>query len=657
LRKIFRKLLDLDEAKRRLHYYYKPKHFGDECASLNEAYGRVLYEDIIAPIDVPGFDRAAMDGYAIKAEDTYGATETESIKLRIVGRIQAGEKPTVTISKGQACEVATGSPIPLGANGIIMVEYTQEKGEYLYVFKPITPGEHISSTGSDISIGETILRKGTLLTTKELGIIAAIGFSNIHIYKKPKVAIISTGDELLQPGSKLSYGKIYDINSTSIYSSVFECGCFPIFLGVSTDQDDQLENLVKNGLIQSDILITSGSTSAGRGDSIYQILNRIGKPGVIIHGLAIKPAKPTIVAVIKGKPVFSLPGYPTSALTAFHILVKPFLTKMSGIKQEAQIKVKAQIPFKYIKVAGRREFIPVRLVLSEKGSFFSYPLLSGSGAVTSYSLADGFIEVDPTKSVLEEGEKVIVTIYSREWRIPDLTLIGSHCIGADMLLAALSEREPPISSRILNVGSLMGLRASARGEADVAGIHLLHKSGEYNIPFISEMGYNRDITLFRGYNRKQGFIMKSELKGIVSSFEDIIKQNLTFINRNKGSGTRLLIDYEIERVADILHKPIEIVKNSLAGYWVEARTHSAVASAVKHGRAEIGVGIEAYAKQYNLEFEYLWEESYDFAIPSKRLSKMPIQSFLNELSSNSFKKKLEKMSGFTVPDKIGMRIQ
>ncbi|MEM4206971.1 MAG: molybdopterin-binding protein, partial [Nitrososphaerota archaeon] len=287
-RRVFRQLKTVEEVKEiiRKYFNFKPTC---EITPLDEALGRVIFEDIESPIDIPGFDRASIDGYALLAEDTYGADETKPVYLKLTGKIEAGETPKTKVNHGECVEISTGAPIPAGANSVIMVEYTSVNNGFISVTKPVTPGENIQAAGSDIMKGEIVLRKNQIITSREIGVAAAIGSTTLPVYAKPKIAVLSTGNEITSLGSPLEYGKIYDINSHTLMAAVREAGGEPFYLGTLKDSEPEIKKTLFNALGKYDIILTSGSTSAGFGDIMYNILNDLGEPGVLVHGVAVKP--------------------------------------------------------------------------------------------------------------------------------------------------------------------------------------------------------------------------------------------------------------------------------------------------------------------------------------------------------------------------------
>ncbi len=647
MRKIFREVVTVDIAREILYSHYTPVPDFEELP-IQDCVGRVLAEDVYAPTDVPPFDRAAMDGYAVRAEDTFGADEDEPVELEVIGTVEAGVKPEIEVEPGKAVEIATGAMIPKGANAVVMVEYTSQEDSRILVYRPVSPGDHVVYAGSDIMSGELIVRAGTPLTHREIGVLAACGVEKVKVYRKPKVAIISTGNELVEVGEKLEYGKIYDINSYALAAAVEENGGIPIILGIARDKEDEIRQKVAEGLRVADIVITSGSTSAGAGDVVYKILDE-WEPGVLVHGVAVRPGKPTIIAVCEGKPVFGLPGYPTSALTIFEVFVAPLIRKLAGISEEERERIRAKIAVRTFSAEGRRELLPVNVVKGEEG-FMAYPVSgSYSGHITALAFTDGFIEIPENKLILEEGDEVEVRLFSK-LRPADLVIIGSHCIGIDVLLAIL-RREMPLMAKVINVGSTGGILAVRRGEADIAGTHLLDESGVYNVPVIKRYGV-KNAVLVKGYLREQGLVVAKGNPKNIRGFEDLLRKDVVFINRNKGSGTRILIDMYLSEVASSKGIDLDELVLKIKGYEIEAKTHTSVAVAVATGKADVGVAIKSVADKYGLDFIPLRSEEYDFLIPKSRLEKKPVKAFIEVLKSEEFASELEKV-GMRVYERTG----
>lgn len=410
---MFRKLLTFEEAKRKLQEYFKPNPLGVEEVPLLEAHNRVLAEDITANLDIPPFNRSTVDGYAVKAQDTFGAEENKPIKLKVCGTVNVGEKPNVKVEKGAAAEIMTGAPIPEGADAVVPVEHTERRNDELYVYSVVVNGENVMKAGADIRRGETVLKAGKLLGSREIGVLAALGMAKVKVYIAPKIAVLSTGNEITEPGEKLLPGKIYDINAYSLSAAVLESGGTPVYMGVFPDDKETLQKALEKALASADAVITSGGVSVGPKDVIPNILDSLGKPGVIICGIATKPGKPMTVALVNGKPVFSLPGHPTSALLMFHLFVRPVILGMAGRTVDEGLMVKAFSAARLFPAKGRRTFVMVRLIRDEQNRLLAEPVQSGlSGAITTLARADGFVEIAENQQFIEEGEEVTVKLFS-----------------------------------------------------------------------------------------------------------------------------------------------------------------------------------------------------------------------------------------------------
>ncbi len=412
---MFRKLLSLNEAIQILKKNFSPEPVGEERVLLSEAHGRILAEDILAPIDVPPFDRSTMDGYAVRAIDTFGADEGKPVTLKFCGQIPVGEFPNIVVEKGKAAEITTGAPIPKGADAVIMVEYTTRRNESVFINRPASKGENIMEAGSDIRMDEKVLEKHQRLSSREIGVLAALGSTKLKVLKRPRVAILSTGAEVVEPGKYLPYGKIYDINAYAFAAAVLECGGEPINMGIIPDNKSQLNVAVKRALDSADVVITSGGVSVGPKDLIPQVVGELGNPGVIISGIAVKPGKPTTIAMVEGKPVFSLPGHPTSSLLIFHLIVRPIICKMAGRIEETPLTLKAVAKTKMFAARGRRTFVMVNITNNKMGKPIASPVPTGlSGAITTLAKADGFVEIPEHQQFIDAGTEIRVCLFSKK---------------------------------------------------------------------------------------------------------------------------------------------------------------------------------------------------------------------------------------------------
>ncbi len=621
----------VDEAAERFRSHIRMAPLGGEDVPLEKARERVLAGDIVAGVDVPGFDRTNVDGFAVLAGDTARAAEDAPCTLTLNAEvITPGVVPRETVRPGTATVLATGGMIPRGADAVIMVEDTDVEetgnGERLLIRRPVAAGSFITFAGTDIARGETVLRAGQLLSSREIGVLAAIGLDRVPVFRRPRVAVISTGDEIVVPGSPLPEGGVYDSNQAIVAAAVEELGGEAVRFGAVPDDEEQLQDALDRAL-DCDMVILSGGTSKGAGDLCYRVVSRLRDPGVLVHGVAIKPGKPLCLAVTGGIPVVILPGFPTSAIFTFHRFVAPVLRALAGHGEDRSETVSATLATRTASERGRTEFKLVNLVESGE-SLAAYPVAKGSGAVTSFSQADGFIVIDALQEQLAAGEPVTVQLISSRLRPADLVAIGSHCVGLDLLLGRL-QREG-YTTKVMHVGSTGGLTAARRGECDIAGIHLLDPdSGEYNRPFLEE-----GMALVPGYRRMQGVVFRpgdARFSGADSVPEAVdaalADDACVMVNRNPGSGTRLLID----RVLAGRQPP---------GYAVQAKSHNAVATAVAQERADWGVAIDTVARDYGLGFIPLREEHYDFIVPANRRGRPAVRRFIELLNDEDVRREL-----------------
>jgi putative molybdopterin biosynthesis protein len=410
--KMFRKLLTLDEARQVIQKTFTLKPLGVEEVPLLEACNRVLVEDVTASLDIPPFNRSTVDGYAVRAEDTFGAEENKSAKLKIRGIVSVGESPRIQVVRGEAAEIVTGAPMPEGADAVVMAEYTDRQNDELHVYGAVARDENVMKAGADIKKGETILKSGQVLGSREIGVLAAIGIVKANVYKVPVVAVLSTGAEITEPGRELPSGKIYDINTYSLSAAVVESGAKPCYLGVFPDDRAELEKALKKALASADMVITSGGVSVGPKDVMPQTLDALGKPGIVVCGIATKPGKPTTVASIDGKLIFSLPGHPTSALLVFHLLARPVIQRMAGRKAEKPLKAMALATTRMFPAKGRRTFIMVKLKRDKSKQLNAEPVPTGlSGAITTLAKADGFVEIAENQQFIDADEEVTVHLF------------------------------------------------------------------------------------------------------------------------------------------------------------------------------------------------------------------------------------------------------
>ncbi|HIE33815.1 MAG TPA: hypothetical protein EYP86_01585, partial [Candidatus Altiarchaeales archaeon] len=363
---------------------------------------RVLSEDIIAEIDVPHFKRSAMDGFAVIAEDTFNTSDVNPKELEIIDSIHCGEISKKKVTHGKCIEITTGAKIPDDANAVLMVEYTEKEKNKIKIYRSLAPGENIITIGSDIKKGTRIFKKGTLLNPRYTGVLSALGISKIKVKRRPIISVLSTGNEILNPGEKLTDGRVYDVNSRTIIDSLKDRNCIVINLGIVRDDENEIKGKIINGIKNSDLIILSGGSSLGSEDMVEKIISKLGK--LLVHGIAVKPGKPTIIGKVNNKLVIGLPGNPTSALSNYYILIKPVLDRMLGIRERRKT-IKAKLTRKVASTIGRYEFLPVKIVKDN-----AEPVMKGSNAITTLANADGFVEISENTEVLEKGSTVDVRL-------------------------------------------------------------------------------------------------------------------------------------------------------------------------------------------------------------------------------------------------------
>jgi molybdenum cofactor synthesis domain-containing protein len=629
----FLTILSREDALARFEAALFPRAIASEMRPLADALGCALAEDVVAPIDVPPFDRSNVDGFAVRSADLASAGEASPVRLILNDEVIAcGTAPTRPVLSGTATSIATGGPVPRGADAVVMVEHTQPAGSRaIEIRRAASPGQFVSYAGSDIARGEALLRAGTVIGSREIGMLAACGIAEVSVARRPRVAIISTGDELVQPGQLLRPAAIYDTNGAIVTAAISENGGEAKFLGAIADDEAQLESAMRQALETSDMLVLSGGTSKGAGDVSHRIIGRLGKPGIIAHGVALKPGKPLCLAVCDGKPVIILPGFPTSAMFTFHDMIVPMLRRMAGLPPRSDAKATARVPVRIASELGRTEFVMVSLV-EGAGGLVAYPTGKGSGAITSFAQADGFLKIDALADQMPAGSEAEVTLFTPHVRVPDLVIVGSHCTGLDLVTAPLAHAGLVVRS--IAVGSLGGLSAAKRGECDFAPIHLFDdKTETYNTPYLSD-----GLELVPGWRRMQGIVFRKGDKRFEGlSAEAAVRAALAdpaciMVNRNQGAGTRILIDRLLGGA-----RP--------DGYWNQPRSHNAVAAAVAQHRADWGMTIAPVAYASNLGFIPFAEEHYDFALVTARKQRPAVQAFLDALASEEGRTALEQ-AGF-----------
>jgi len=629
----FLEVVSAEEARARFARHVDLAPVPGETVKLADALGRVLAHDVIAPIDVPPFDRANVDGFALRSADTAGASDTAPRRLSLNGEvIVCGHPPALEVAPDTATTIATGGVVPRGADAVVMIEHTEladEGAPAIDVRRAVAPGQFVSYAGSDIARGEVVLRRKTRVSSREIGMLAACGIAEVEVVRRPRVAVLSTGDELTAPGGALAPARVYDSNGAIIAAAVVEAGGEPVAFGAFPDDESALERAMRAALADCDLIVLSGGTSKGAGDLSHRIVSKLGSPGILVHGVALKPGKPLCLAVCDGKPLVVLPGFPTSAIFTFHAFVAPVIRARAGLAPEAARVIEADVPLRIGSELGRKEFVLVALVAGADGPV-AFPTAKGSGAVTSFSQADGFLEIDALASSLDAGTRAPVTLIGQATALPDLVIVGSHCVALDAVLGALADKG--LTARTIAVGSQGGLTAAERGECDLAPVHLVDPaSGVYNAHLLRP-----GLALVKGWQRMQGLVHRpNDTRFAGRTAADAVKaaladKNCLMVNRNAGAGTRVLIDKLLGGA-----RP--------AGYSNQPRSHNAVAAAVAQGRADWGIAIESVARLYGLGFLPLTPEDYDFLLVESRRDREAVAAFLAALRDEHVRAKIRAL--------------
>ena len=407
----FKEATRIEEARRIFYEALQTVSLPSETISLQGSLNRILAEDVGADASVPAFEKSAMDGYAVVAEDTFGSSQTNPSLLKLVGESKIGELPTKTLRKGETIAIATGAPVPQGANAVMMVENTKrlDTGD-VEMYAAVTPGENISHVGEDVKQGTVVLEKGRKLKPPDLGLLVSLGRETVSVVRRPKVAILSTGNEVSESGPVTS-GRIVDVNRPVLMAMVEECGGVPLDLGIAKDDAEEISKKLKRGLTSADLILVTAGTSVGKGDLVPDVINTLGKPGMLVHGIAMRPSLPTGLAVVNGKPIVSLPGLPVSAMIAFSTFVQPLILRMLGTEQDPQPKIRARATKRIVGVPGFRTFIRV-LVTEKEGKLFVEPLRApGSGILTTLTRANGMVVVPENVEGYDEGAEVEVQLF------------------------------------------------------------------------------------------------------------------------------------------------------------------------------------------------------------------------------------------------------
>ena len=586
-----------------------------EKISVGEALFRTTCEAVFATISSPHYHGAAMDGIAVMAASTYGACE----------------KTPKCLTLGEHFEyINTGNPMPEGTDAVIMIEDIIAVDEgVLQIITPAYPWQHVRQVGEDIVQGEMIIPSHHKIRPMDIGALLNGGVQQVEVFAKTSVGILPTGTEIVQDVNLLKHGKIIDSNSKVFEGLVIESGGIPKIYSPVTDEREALKAAIKKGVAENDVLIINAGSSAGSKDFTVDLIRELGK--VVVHGVALKPGKPTILGIISGKPVIGIPGYPVSAYFSFETFAKPIIAWYLGKKDRTK-SIKAILSQRVVSSLKHQEL--VRVTLGEVGKrLIATPLNRGAGASMSLVRADGILTIPRMSEGIEGGQEVdIALIKPLEEILERVVLIGSH----DLILDLMADSMPLTSG---HVGSLGGIMAMKRGECHIAPIHLLDEhTGEYNISYVKKYFPPGAMAIIKGLKRLQGLMVQKGNPKHIEGFSDLVRADIHYVNRQRGAGTRQLLDYELKKE--------HIDPTDITGYNREMTTHMSVAVTIASGTADAGLGVLSAALAMDLDFIPTCYEEYDFLIPMMYLQDRRVQNFIQVLKSQAFKEKLTLIGGY-----------
>jgi putative molybdopterin biosynthesis protein len=616
-----------------------------ERVDLDEAAGRVTSEAVWALVSSPHYHASSMDGYAVRAEDTRGATETRPVYLP-VGR--------------SAFYVDTGDPLPPGTNAVIMIEEVQlrdcglqiadcgfeDAQSAIEILSPVPPWQHVRPMGEDMVASELILPANHRLRSQDVGAAAGSGHSWLMVRRRPHVAIQPTGTELVAPGAPLHPGDIIEYNSLVLGAMIREWGGLPVRLPPLADDYTAIRDRILEAARHHDLVIVNAGSSAGSEDFTARIVAELGQ--LLVHGIAIRPGHPVILGVIdlpgteRRVPIAGLPGYPVSAAMTCELVIKPLLARWLGQAPEERPQVVATLARKVTSPMGDEEFL--RVTLGQVGKrMVATPLPGGSGVLMSLVRADGIVRISRGEEGFDAGAQVTVDLLrSPESVRRTIVAIGSHDLTLDILADELGQRYPGRSLSSANVGSLGGLLALSRGEAHLAGSHLLdEQTGEYNSSYIRRILPDAPVVLLGFVRREQGLIVPRGNPKSIQGLADLTRPDVVYINRQRGAGTRVLLDYRLKQAG--------IDSHAIRGYDRQEFTHLAVAAAVASGAADCGMGILAAARALDLDFVPLDSERYDLVIPAEYYDSDILSPVLEIIRSPSFARRVVALGGYATP--------
>lgn len=595
-----------------------------EMVSVQNAFGRITARAVYAAICAPHYAASAMDGIAVHAKDTFGATETTPVRL----------------TPQQYMVVDTGDPVPEDCDAVIMVEdIVRGEDESVTIYAAAAPWQHIRQIGEDICAGEMILASYMEVTPAAIGAMIAGGVLEIEVIKKPVIGIIPTGDEIVAPCADPKPGDILEFNSSIFSAMVQEWGAEAKTYPIVPDRFDAIREMVARAADECDIVLLNAGSSAGREDYSVSVIRELGD--VVYHGIAIKPGKPAILGLRGAVPILGVPGYPVSGIIVIEELLKPLVAEWFHSNMAPVQLATATLTRPVVSGLKYQEFVRVRMG-EVGGKLTASPLSRGAGVVSSFMKADGILEVPQGTEGYEAGEEVQVRLLSTPEKLQNtLVVIGSHDPLLDEVADMMHRADPTVFMSSSHVGSMGGIMALRRGEAHAGGCHLLDtETGVYNLSFLKKYFPNGGIRLVRCVGRQQGLMLAKGNPLDIKEFADIAKNGVRYVNRQKGSGTRVLMDYLCEQYA--------VNVSDIYGYEREELTHTSVAAQIANGSADAGMGIYSAAQLYDLDFLPICIEEYDLIIPDHAWETPVVQQLIATLKSPAFREKMLAMGGYTV---------
>ena len=599
----------------------------DAPLTAADIVGRVTAGPVWAVASSPHYDAAAMDGIAVRAADTAGATETRPVALDV---------------GSQAVWVDTGDPMPAGTDAVVMIEHVQRDPadpDTVRVSDPVAPWQHVRPLGEDIVATELVLPENHRITPADLGACAAAGLTTVPVRCRPRVTIIPTGDELAPIGAARKPGDIPEFNSLILAALVRQWGGEPLVCDPAPDDFDAIREAVASGLAASDVVAINAGSSAGDADYTASVIESLGT--LQVHGIAVRPGHPVALGVASGKPVMGLPGYPVSAALTAELLLMPLLERLLGTSLPARRRIRASITRKVVSPTGEDEFL--RVAVGRVGSkMIATPVQRGAGVVMSLVRADGIVRIPRHTEGMDAGAEVEVELLRPLEDVQNtIVAIGSHDLALDLMRSFLRRGRPSVNLASAHVGSLGGLLALRRGEAHVSGCHLLDtETGEYNTSYVRRYLPDTPVAIVRLVGRTQGLMTAPGNPRHIAELEDLLRPEVRFVNRQRGSGTRVLLDYRLQQMgAD---------PGAIVGYQREEYSHLAVAAAVAGGSADAGLGVLSAARALGLEFVPLLNEEYDLVIPAEHYESGHLRPLLDLLNASDFRQAVDALGGYDV---------